>query len=332
MERRGTSTSGTLAARIRAMLPVLPLYLRLLPVILASLVCRISRRIIGAAATQRLERICLGLCNGLFRAPFDPAQFIDFAAFIERQDTSDFFTLCRRVGIYDPWFRECDVLDIGCGPGTFTLAVAERGVRSIEGIDIAAKRIAFANDRARSRGLSNARFHHASVYELPFAPGSFDRIMSHTVFEHLPDVPGALHAMFNLLRPGGEVVFTHDSYRCRYGAHVSHFVYVPWPCGFFSPDSVADFWERRCAAFLRRRGLAEKPELLDLADGLWSLNRVTMTQLEDAVARSGFEVVAIAPYGHEKALLELFPRLRQSRIGDYLTGSRVIRLRKPVAA
>jgi SAM-dependent methyltransferase len=321
--------SSSYGSRLRAMLPLIPFYVRLLLVASLSMFCRTVRVFIGSARTQRLEQMCLAACNVLYRSPFDPATFLDIEAFVESQDTSDFFTLCRRVGVENDWFRDRRILDIGCGPGTFTLAVAELAPLEIEGIDIAANRIAFASERARRRGLLNTHFHHASVYDLPFPENHFDRIISHTVFEHLPDVVGALTAMYRVLKPGGEAVITHDSFRSRYGAHVAHFVRIPWPCGFFSEQAVTDFWKDQCASFLEERGIADLPELLDLSDGILSLNRLTMSALEDAMARSDFEVLMMVPYGQEKALLDLLPCLARSRWAEYLIGSRVIRLRKP---
>jgi SAM-dependent methyltransferase len=46
-------------------------------------------------------------------------------------------------------------------------------------------------------------WHHADVYELPFADAEFDHVFVCFVLEHLPDPPAALAGLRRVLRPGG---------------------------------------------------------------------------------------------------------------------------------
>ncbi|HQE05955.1 MAG TPA: methyltransferase domain-containing protein [Tepidanaerobacteraceae bacterium] len=57
------------------------------------------------------------------------------------------------------------VLDIGCGPGKYTLAFAKE-VICVIGTDISSKMISFAKENARSRGLTNVNFFQASWPEV----------------------------------------------------------------------------------------------------------------------------------------------------------------------
>ncbi|MFH0908165.1 MAG: class I SAM-dependent methyltransferase [bacterium] len=329
MEEETTRPRESLGVRLRAVLASLPLYIRLVAPGAARLMTPVIRRF-SLRVAEAWEVGALGVCNMLFRAPFDPDQFLSIDAFARNQDTSDFFTLCRRVGVYDDWFKGHRILDVGCGPGSFTLAVAGKGAAWVAGIDIEPARIAYATGVARERGLDHVRFYDMSVYEMKFPDQTFDRVISHTVFEHLPDVQGALEAIHRVLRPGGEVVFTFDAFRSRYGAHVAHFVHVPWPCAFFSSNSVVRFWERQRAAFMHRRGLTEIPELLHLAGGLEGLNRLSVREVEAVLACVPFERVAVDPCCDERALLKLLPSLRRRQaLYEYLRGSLVVRLRKP---
>lgn len=67
------------------------------------------------------------------------------------------------------------VLDVGCGPGSITLGLAERiAAGEIVGIDFQESQIAQAKALATSRGVENARFEVANVYQLPFPDESFD--------------------------------------------------------------------------------------------------------------------------------------------------------------
>lgn len=97
------------------------------------------------------------------------------------------------------------VLDCGCGPGSMTCDIAA-AVRpgEVVGIDAAASQVELARVRAADMGLSNARFEVADVYTLPFEDGSFDRVYSHALLEHLADPVAALREFHRVLRPGGE--------------------------------------------------------------------------------------------------------------------------------
>lgn len=97
------------------------------------------------------------------------------------------------------------VLDCGCGPGSMTCDIAAAVMPGeVLGIDAAASQIELARAQAADRGLRNVRFEVADVYRLPFADGSFDRVYSHALMEHLADPAAALREFHRVLRPGGE--------------------------------------------------------------------------------------------------------------------------------
>jgi ubiquinone/menaquinone biosynthesis C-methylase UbiE len=95
------------------------------------------------------------------------------------------------------------VLDVGCGTGRFATALSERA--KVWGIDQAPQML----EVARSRG-SNVRFKEASVYELPFKDGWFDRVTMWLVL-HLLERPRAFAEIRRVLAPGGRIaVATFD--------------------------------------------------------------------------------------------------------------------------
>ncbi|SOY39797.1 conserved hypothetical protein; putative methyltransferase [Cupriavidus taiwanensis] len=71
------------------------------------------------------------------------------------------------------------ILDVGCGTGSTTLALARRlGDKGhCTGIDISAPMLAAARSRAQREGIT-AGFVHADAQEHAFAPASFDMIVS----------------------------------------------------------------------------------------------------------------------------------------------------------
>jgi 2-polyprenyl-3-methyl-5-hydroxy-6-metoxy-1,4-benzoquinol methylase len=60
--------------------------------------------------------------------------------------------------------QEIDVLDVGCGPGTWAMQFAP-GVRSVHGIDIAPAFIEHAKQEAIKRNINNATFEVASFLQ-----------------------------------------------------------------------------------------------------------------------------------------------------------------------
>jgi ubiquinone/menaquinone biosynthesis C-methylase UbiE len=96
------------------------------------------------------------------------------------------------------------VLEIGCGTGNLTLAAkrAESGV-DMTGLDPDPR--ALTRARKKGRGLTGVRFEQGYAQKLPYADGSFDRVLSSMMLHHLdPDVKAAaLAEAFRVLRPGG---------------------------------------------------------------------------------------------------------------------------------
>jgi SAM-dependent methyltransferase len=72
------------------------------------------------------------------------------------------------------------VLDIGCGAGATTLAMARRlGPKGLcLGVDISRPLVGAAEARARAEGLASVAFVQADAQTFSFDPGSFDGVMS----------------------------------------------------------------------------------------------------------------------------------------------------------
>jgi SAM-dependent methyltransferase len=95
------------------------------------------------------------------------------------------------------------VLDVGCGPGTITLGLAEAVLPggACVGVDLEPSQVALA--RATAAGAGNVAFEVASIYALPFADETFDAVFSHALFEHLARPLDALAELRRVLRHGG---------------------------------------------------------------------------------------------------------------------------------
>lgn len=96
-----------------------------------------------------------------------------------------------------------DWLDVGCGAGALTSAVAEtRAPRRLAGVDPSPGFLDTA--RERLAGV-DAEFRVADAQELPLDDASFDRVVSGLVLNFVPDQPAALAEMHRVVRPGGAV-------------------------------------------------------------------------------------------------------------------------------
>lgn len=99
------------------------------------------------------------------------------------------------------------VLDLGCGTGTLLVMLGQdHRDCDLWGVDGDGTVIARARRKLVASGV-RARLVVAMADRIPFAPASFDRIVSSLFFHHLPStskVP-VLEAALQVLRPGGEL-------------------------------------------------------------------------------------------------------------------------------
>lgn len=100
------------------------------------------------------------------------------------------------------------VLDLGCGTGTLTIALAERYPQAdLHGLDGDPEALAIARRKAHRLG-AEITFHEGLAQELPFPSGQFDAVVSSLVFHHLStDVKRrALERIVDVLVPGGRLL------------------------------------------------------------------------------------------------------------------------------
>jgi len=111
-----------------------------------------------------------------------------------------------------PHLREgMDVLDAGCGVGSIALDLAPTiAPGRIFGIDVDPEQIDVARTSAAQRGIENADFATASVYELPFEDASFDAVYANAVLFYLREPRRALIEFKRVLRPRGLAAVSDD--------------------------------------------------------------------------------------------------------------------------
>ena len=96
------------------------------------------------------------------------------------------------------------LLDVGCGPGTITVDLAQRlAPGEVVGFDVAAGVIERATALRDERGAVNCAFRVDDVYAIDQPDASFDIVHAHQVLQHLTDPVAALGEMHRVLKPGG---------------------------------------------------------------------------------------------------------------------------------
>jgi SAM-dependent methyltransferase len=117
--------------------------------------------------------------------------------------------------------RGLRVLEIGCGMGTDGAQFAQAGAH-YTGIDLTEAAIELARKRFELSGLAG-EFRVADAEDLDFADDSFDRVYSHGVLHHTPNIARAIAEIHRVLKPGGRamvMLYHRGSYNYRVGIRV----------------------------------------------------------------------------------------------------------------
>jgi SAM-dependent methyltransferase len=107
--------------------------------------------------------------------------------------------------------RDVRVLELACGPGNFTCALAEAGF-TVTGLDAYAALVEAAKEKRRTRHLSNLAFRHGELTSgSTFRDETFDQVVSiHALYAHpAPDL--LLREAYRVLKPGGHAVFVNHT-------------------------------------------------------------------------------------------------------------------------
>jgi SAM-dependent methyltransferase len=127
-------------------------------------------------------------------------------------------TAAKEGAFFLPFLRPgMRVLDLGCGPGSITLGLAQAvAPGEAIGVDLQPSQVAQAQALGAARGVMNVRFEVADVYQLPFPDGSFDAVFGNAVLMHLREPVPALVEVRRVLDPGG-IVGVRD---CDWGGRI----------------------------------------------------------------------------------------------------------------
>lgn len=104
--------------------------------------------------------------------------------------------------------RGSQVLDVGCGGGILTDAMARWGAQ-VTGIDLADKPLRVAQLHAMEAQTPNVQYREISAEALAQEqPHGFDVVTCMEMLEHVPDPSSVVRACATLVKPGGWVFFS----------------------------------------------------------------------------------------------------------------------------
>lgn len=146
--------------------------------------------------------VLIGYINNRFfrflvRKVFFPCYFMSFFKVIEARTVLEYLNVSNNE----------TVGDIACGCGELSIQIAKKG-GCVYGIDMDKKAIKIAGLLCPSK----CKFMVANAEKLPFESNSLDKVVSVCALEHFKDDEKALAEMNRVLKPGGILVLTVDSF------------------------------------------------------------------------------------------------------------------------
>ncbi|MFV2197795.1 class I SAM-dependent methyltransferase [Nocardiopsis sp. LOL_012] len=109
------------------------------------------------------------------------------------------------------------LLDVGCGPGSITVDLAQRVAPGpVTAVDASPEAIELARATAREEGVDHIDFRVGDAHVLDLPDDSFDVVHAHQVLQHVADPVRALAEMRRVARPGGVVAVCDSDYSAMY--------------------------------------------------------------------------------------------------------------------
>ncbi len=109
----------------------------------------------------------------------------------------------KRSKFYSKNLKGKFILDMGCGSGRFTAALASLGARQAIGVDQGLDGLKIAKRYALEKKIKNVKYKKASVLNLPFKNERFDFVFCKGVLHHTGNLKKGLNEFYRVMKKGG---------------------------------------------------------------------------------------------------------------------------------
>lgn len=165
------------------------------------------------------------------------------------------------------------ILEVGSGAGRFTEIVNQYTDAILYSLDYSNAVDVNARNNPPGKRL---KFFQASMFHMPFAENSFDKIFCFGVLQHTPDFKKALECMAKVLKPGGELVVDFYPVKGWYTKINAKYLLRPF-LKRLSHDRLLQFIKRNLPAL-------KKIYFFNQRNGLGFLNRfVPVSEMPEAL-------------------------------------------------
>ena len=188
-------------------------------------------------------------------------------------------------GMVEPGSR---ILDVCTGTGDLAILCArrQRGQGMVVGIDMNRAMLTYAQQKQRRSGLE-VQWFEGDAQALPFADGSFDRVMVGFSTRNLSDLMVGLREMVRVLRPGGRLIMLETGLPSNPIVRVGYLVFLGtaarvigfiltgrvWPFSYLARSVKEFLTPAQCVE--RLQGLKTEVQYVPLSHGLASLYLAT---------------------------------------------------------
>lgn len=123
----------------------------------------------------------------------------------------------KKDDFYRPYFQDMQsgssVLDVGCGPGFFSLLLTSLGLK-VTAADYSEGMLKKAKELIRKNSSKEVEFIRADAQNLPFANESFDAVVSRNLVWNLEEPEKAFSEWLRVLKPGGKLLIFDGNHYC----------------------------------------------------------------------------------------------------------------------
>ncbi|MFA5032833.1 MAG: methyltransferase domain-containing protein [bacterium] len=219
----------------------------------------------------------------------------------------------------ESWLYNKRILDLGCFVGGKTQLFSESGAKEVVGIDLSKRGIKIAKKYENEK----LKYYRTSSTELKKEyKGYFDTIISFTVFEHIQKelLPTVIDDCYELLSKNGICIIVYNFFYDKYGAHVEHCIYHPFPQFLFQKQHYLEYCDKRLEEF-HKKGLYGYFPLgysycknTHNEDCYMELNRLISFKFKKLLRESKFKKIEDFQYSRSEFVKLLFNTFPKSRL------------------